>query len=257
MKKFVSAVLLAAAASGAMAGDKVIRFGVDPTFPPFESKTAQGKLVGFDIDLGNALCASLKARCEWVSNSFDGMIPALKAKKFDAILSAMYVNEKRLKEIAFTDKLYAGPSFLLARAGSLAAADAAALKGKRIGVEQGSIQETFVKKHWEPQGVAVASYQSAEMVFQDLLMGRLDGVAVSAVMAQEVLLKQPKGKGYAFIGKRLSDPAIFGVGAAIGIRQGDDKLRQELNGAIANLLKNGSYQKIAARYFNFDIYNDN
>lgn len=257
MKKLVSAILLAAAAAGAMASERVIRFGVDPTFPPFESKTPEGKLVGFDIDLGNAICASLKARCEWVSNNFDGMIPALKAKKFDAILSAMYVNEKRLKEIAFTDKLYAGPSFLLAKSGTLAAAEAAALKGKRIGVEQGSIQETFAKKHWESHGVSIASYQNAEMVFQDLLVGRLDGAAMSGVMAQEAFLKLPKGKGYAFIGKRLTDPAIFGVGAAIGVRQGDDKLRQELNGAIASILKNGSYQKVAGKYFNFDIYNDN
>ncbi|SCK29721.1 transporter substrate-binding domain-containing protein [Vogesella sp. LIG4] len=257
MKKFVSAVLLAVAASGAMASERVIRFGVDPTFPPFETKTPEGSLAGFDIDLGNAICATLKARCVWVSNNFDGMIPALKAKKFDAILSAMYVNEKRLKEIAFTDKLYSGPSFLLAKTGSVAAPDVALLKGKHIGVEQGSVQETYVKAHWESQGVAVVAYQNSELVFQDLLLGRLDGAVMSGVEAQDAFLKTSKGKGYSLIGKSLTDPKIFGVGAAIGVRQGEDKLRQELNVAIATILKNGSYQKIAGKYFNFDIYNDN
>src|ERR1700741_707852 len=70
---------------------KVIRFGVDPSYPPFESKAPDGSLAGFDIDLGNAICAKLKAKCVWVELDFDGMIPALQARKIDAILSDMSV----------------------------------------------------------------------------------------------------------------------------------------------------------------------
>ena len=81
--------MMAGCAFGAQAKIEQVRFAVDPTYPPFESKTPQGKLVGFDIDLGNALCEQMQAKCVWVESQFDGMIPALKARKFDAILSDM------------------------------------------------------------------------------------------------------------------------------------------------------------------------
>ncbi len=78
-------------------------------------KDPQGKVAGFDIDLGNAICQQLQAKCVWVESNFDGIIPALKARKFDAILSGMYMTEKRKAQIAFSDKLYNGPVFLVAR----------------------------------------------------------------------------------------------------------------------------------------------
>lgn len=86
-----------------------IRFGVEAAYPPFESKAADGQLQGFDIDLGNALCAQLKAKCVWVENAFDGLIPALQARKFDAIDSAMNINAKRSEQIDFTQPLYRTP----------------------------------------------------------------------------------------------------------------------------------------------------
>ncbi len=104
-----------ASTSALAEGGKEIRFGVDPTFAPFEWKDPQGKLAGFDIDLGNAICQQLQAKCVWVESNFDGIIPALKARKFDAILSGMYMTEKRKAQIAFSDKLYNGPVFLVAR----------------------------------------------------------------------------------------------------------------------------------------------
>lgn len=116
MRKFVLATVLALASTGALAKDlSVIRFGVDPTFAPFESKNADGELVGFDIDLGNAICAQLKAKCVWVETAFDSIIPALRAKKFDGVLSAMTVNEKRKQNVAFSDRLYNSPNRLIAK----------------------------------------------------------------------------------------------------------------------------------------------
>ena len=91
-------VALMASTSALAAENKEIRFGVDPTFAPFESKNPDGQLVGFDIDLGNAICAELKVKCVWVENAFDSIIPALRAKKFDAVLSAMTINDQRKKK---------------------------------------------------------------------------------------------------------------------------------------------------------------
>ncbi|BAK76799.1 cationic amino acid ABC transporter, periplasmic binding protein [Pseudogulbenkiania sp. NH8B] len=255
MKKLTVALTLALAAGSVYAKDwTVIRFGIDPSYAPFESKAPDGKLVGFDIDIGNAICTKLKARCEWVENAWDGIIPALKAKKFDAILSSMSVTEKRQQQIAFSDKIYHTPTRLIARKGA-ALATLASLKGKRIGVEQGSTQEAYAKKYWEPSNVTVVPYQNQDLVYQDLQSGRLDAALQDAVQADMGFLKTPRGHDYAFVGPALNDTQTLGVGAAIGLRKEDQDLRQKINKAIADIHKDGTYQKIENKYFGFDVYN--
>ena len=255
MKRYLLPLVALMASCSTFASDiKEIRFGVDPTFAPFESKDIDGKVIGFDVDLGNAICKKLEAKCVWVENNFDGIIPALKARKFDAILSGMYVTDKRKEQIDFTNKLYNGPVFLVARKNSLAAADVAHLKGKTIGVEQGSAQETYVNKYWRNEGVNVVAYQGADRVIQDLESGRIDGAVLSGVMAEYSFLKKSQGKEFAFVGGALKDDELFGAGAAIGLRKDDAKLREAINGAIAEILADGTYKKLASQYFSFDIY---
>ncbi|WP_313486356.1 transporter substrate-binding domain-containing protein, partial [Atlantibacter hermannii] len=134
-----------------------LRYGVEAEYPPFESRNAQGELEGFDIELGNAICAAASLKCSWVESSFDTLIPGLTAKKFDAINSAMNITEQRRKSIDFTQPIYRIPSQLVGKEGSGLDATAEALKGKTIGVLAGSIQETYAKEHWEKQGVEVVS----------------------------------------------------------------------------------------------------
>jgi lysine/arginine/ornithine transport system substrate-binding protein len=177
MKKSLSLVLLLSltACTQVALAQQTLRFGVDPTFPPFESKAADGSLQGFDIDLGNAICAQAKVKCQWVEMGFDSSIPALQAKKFDAILSAMSMTDKRRQQVAFSDMLYNTPSALLAPSASKLTTDIASLRGKTIGVAQGTIQETYAKTKWAPEGVNVVSYPNQMEVYPDLLAGRLDG----------------------------------------------------------------------------------
>lgn len=252
-----SLLLLALLPLGAHAQDpQVIRFGVDATYPPFESKAPDGTLIGFDIDLGNAICANLHAKCVWVEQGFDAMIPALKARKFDAILSAMSATDVRKQQIDFTNKIYNGPSRLVAASGSALKPSAASLKGKRIGVDQGSMQETFAKAEWAPQGVTVVSYPTQDAIYQDLTTGRLDGAFQSAVQADIGFLKTPRGKGYSFAGDEVKDKRVAGDGVAIGIRKDDPALAGKLNTAIAAIRKDGTYDKLATKYFDFNIYGD-
>ena len=130
----------------------------------------------------------------WVESNFDGIIPALKARKFDAILSGMYMTEKRKEQIAFSDKLYNGPVFLVARKNTLKGNTPEQLKGKTIGVEQGSAQETYVNQYWRPQGINIVAYQGADSVVRDLESGRLDGAVLSGMMADYSFLQQPQGR---------------------------------------------------------------
>ncbi|RQO69302.1 ABC transporter substrate-binding protein [Aquitalea sp. FJL05] len=257
MRKVITAVSLALMATsfGAFAKDwKEVRFGVDASYAPFESKAPSGQLVGFDIDLGTEICARMKAKCVWVENDFDGMIPALKAKKFDGVLSSMSINEARLKEINFSAKLFNTPTRMVAKAGSGLQPTAASLKGKRVGVEQGTIQEAYAKAHWAPGGVEVVPYQNQTLVLADLASGRLDASLQDAIQADEGFLKKPEGKGFAFAGGDLNDPKTLGTGAGIGLRKEDTDLKAAIDKAIAGMLKDGTYKKIEKKYFKFDVY---
>jgi lysine-arginine-ornithine-binding protein len=235
---------------------KVIRFGVDPSYPPFESKAPDGTLVGFDIDLGKALCAKLNAKCVWVENDFDGMIPALQARKIDAILSDMSVTDKRRQQIDFTDKISDSPTRMVAKSGSNLQPTAESLRGKAIGVEQGTIQETYAKTYFEPNGVNVVSYQNQDQVYADLKSGRLDAGLQDEAQASAGFLKTAEGQGFAFCGPVINDTKILGSAAAIGLRKSDSDLKNALNSALADLLKDGTYQTIAKKYFDFNIYGD-
>lgn len=235
---------------------KEIRFGTEASYPPFESRTPSGELVGFDVDLGNAICAKLNVKCVWVENAFDGMIPALQAKKFDAINSSMGKNEKRMKVIDFTEKLYAPYEALVVKDGSKLQTTADSLKGKRIGALQGSTTETYARKYWEASGVEVVTYQTADQVWADLVTGRIDGAVVYGPQALYGFLDRPQGKGYGFAtGPAIHDPSIFGVGVSIGVRKGDKALLDALNSAIEGIRADGTYDRIAKKYFKFDIYN--
>jgi lysine/arginine/ornithine transport system substrate-binding protein len=251
----LSALALCMAAGSALAKEyKELRFGVDPSYAPFESKAADGSLVGFDIDLGNAICAELKVKCKWVESDFDGMIPGLNANKFDGVISSMTVTPAREKAIDFSSELFSGPTSYVFKKGSGLSDDVASLKGKSVGYEQGTIQEAYAKKHWAPAGVEVVPYQNQTQVLSDLTAGRLDASLQDAVQADEGFLKKPEGKGFGFAGKELVDPQTLGEGAAIGLRKEDKELKADIDKAIAGMLKDGTYKKLEKKYFNFDVY---
>ncbi|MGU7783562.1 ABC transporter substrate-binding protein [Burkholderia sp. PU8-34] len=258
MKKVLAAVtvaLLAVSAGSAYAKDwSTVRFGVDASYPPFESKGPDGKVMGFDVDLGNEICTRLKAKCVWIENDFDGMIPALKARKFDGVLSSMSMTPAREEQIAFSTKLFNTPTRLVAKKGSGLMPTDAGVKGKRIGVEQGTIQETYAKAHWAPAGATVVPYQNQDQVYADLIAGRLDGALQDAVQADIGFLKTPRGAGFQFVGGDIDDPKTLGNGAGIGLRKEDTDLKAKIDKAIGDMRKDGTYDKIAKKYFDFDVY---
>ncbi|WP_322011467.1 ABC transporter substrate-binding protein [Paraburkholderia sp. J12] len=253
MKKLLAALsvaLLAVSAGAAHAKDwSTVRFGVDASYAPFESKAPDGKLVGFDIDLGNEICKRLNAKCVWVEQDFDGMIPALKAKKFDGVLSSMTITPQRAEQIAFSAKLFNTPTRLVAKKGSNLQPTADSLKGKSVGVEQGTIQETYAKENWAPKGVNVVPYQNQDQVYADLISGRLDAALQDEVQADLGFLKTSRGAGFDFAGKEIPTGA-----AAIGLRKEDTDLKAKIDKAIADMIKDGTYKKIESKYFDFDVY---
>ena len=258
MKKLVLSLSLVLAFSSATAAfaaiPQNIRIGTDPTYAPFESKNSQGELVGFDIDLAKELCKRINTQCTFVENPLDALIPSLKAKKIDAIMSSLSITEKRQQEIAFTDKLYAADSRLVVAKNSDIQPTVESLKGKRVGVLQGTPKETFGNGHWAPKGIEIVSYQGQDNIYSDLTAGRIDAAFQDEVAASEGFLKQPVGKDYKFGGPSVKDEKLFGVGTGMGLRKEDNELREALNKAFAEMRADGTYEKLAKKYFDFDVY---
>ena len=258
MKKLVLSLSLVLAFSSATAAfaaiPQNIRIGTDPTYAPFESKNSQGELVGFDIDLAKELCKRINTQCTFVENPLDALIPSLKAKKIDAIMSSLSITEKRQQEIAFTDKLYAADSRLVVAKNSDIQPTVESLKGKRVGVLQGTTQETFGNEHRAPRGIEIVSCQGQDNIYSDLTAGRIDAAFQDEVAASEGFLKQPVGKDYKFGGPSVKDEKLFGVGTGMGLRKEDNELREALNKAFAEMRADGTYEKLAKKYFDFDVY---
>jgi lysine-arginine-ornithine-binding protein len=254
MKRFMSALLLCASAivsTHAGAEDwSTLRYGVDPSHPPFSSRDSSGKLVGFDIDLGTEICKRIQAKCEWVQNDFDGMIPALQAKKFDAILASMSITDKRKQVIAFSSRLYKTPNKLIVRKNTNLEPTAESLKGKSIGVQQGTVPESYAKEHWAPAGARVVSYPNFDQVFADVAAGRLDGCFTDAAVGEYGFLRTPQGADFKFTGGNV----YASNGAGIGLRKSDLELREKIDKAIADMLADGTYKRFAGKYFQFDPY---
>ncbi|MDR3428959.1 MULTISPECIES: transporter substrate-binding domain-containing protein [Silvimonas] len=253
-KQLVLALALAIGSSVALAQKAaVIRIGIEAAYPPFESKSVSGKLQGFDIDIANALCKKIEAQCSWVEMPFDNLIPALQANRFDAIHSAMNITEERLKSIAFTDPIYAVPVQLIANKKSHLTPDVSSLKGKRIGVLQGSIMATYAKTRWEPKGVTVVEYSNQDKVYMDLLANNIDASLQESQAAYSGFLRTDIGSAFGYAGAPIKDASIFGPGVGIGLRKSDTALRQQLNDAIAALKADGTFDKIAKHYFQVDV----
>jgi histidine transport system substrate-binding protein len=261
MKKYaLLCAVLALQAGASFAKDWTeIRLASEGAYPPFNMTAADGSMRGFDIDIGNALCEELKARCTWVKQEWDGMIPALMSRKFDAIVASMSITDERKAKVDFTDKYYASPLALIAKKGSPLQPDLATLKGKKIGVQRGTVSDNFATRYWDGKGPEIIRYAKQDEAYLDLRSGRMDAAFADYLEAYGGFLTKPEGEGYDVAGERLfgktaEEKAVIGEGIGIAVRKRDKALTEQLNKALAAIRANGKYDEIQKRYFPMDIY---
>jgi arginine/ornithine transport system substrate-binding protein len=248
-------VLSLLASSNLFAAEKTLRIGIEAAYPPFASKTDKGEIVGFDYDIGNALCAQMQVKCEWKEVEFDGLIPSLKVKKIDAALSSMTINDDRKKSVDFTHKYYFTSSRLVMKKGAVVDDQYASLKGKTVGVQRATTTDRYATEVMEPKGITIKRYSNNEEIYMDLASGRVDAIFADTIPLDD-FLSMPRGADYAFVGPELKDPKYVGEGAGIAVRKGNTELVTQLNKAIDDIRANGEYQKIQSKYFKTDIYGD-
>ena len=230
-----------------------VKLGVaSEPYPPFASKDASGKWVGWEIEIGNAICEAMNEKCEWVEVSWDGIIPALKSKKFDAIIASMSITEKRMKVISFSEKYYNTPAVVVAQKKSNIEATPAGIKNKVIGVQVATTHANYAEKHFAGHADSIKPYQSADERNQDLVSGRIDAMLGDSLAVQSFL--ETSTGACCEIKGEVSDVAVYGPGIGAGIRKEDNELRERFNAAIAKIRADGTYKRISAKYFDFDIY---
>jgi len=229
-----------------------LRVGVEGAYPPFSWKEADGTLKGFDIDFAHEVCKRLDRECVLVEQEWDGMIPALLARKFDTIIASMSITEERKKKVDFTVKYYNTPAKLVAKKNPGFEGTAAGLDGKRLGVQRATTHQCSAEKLYP--GAELVLYATQDEVWQDLTSGRLDAQLSDSLQAYEGFLVLDVGQDFDFLGDALDDVECQGVGAGFAIRKEDSALRDALSKAIQDIRADGTYKVINDKYFAVDIY---
>lgn len=226
----------------AVAKEGVLRFGTNAEYPPFEYKTESGEIAGFDIDIGNAVCEELQKKCEYVSQSFDALIPNLRLKRFDAIISSMDITEERQKHVAFSEPYYLNPSVFVAMTGEYTTTDQ--LKDKNIGVLNGSTHQQYIKNKFKD--ATIKNYPQYPNAMNDLEIGRVDVVFGDEVVVAEFIKRNNQLE---VVGEQVNDPEYFGNGLAIAVLPKNTELLAEINGALKKIKEDGRYQAIYDKWF--------
>ena len=232
MKKLIlSAVLLS---SAAVVNAQDITFAMEPSYPPFEFTNEKGDIVGFDVDVANAICKEIQATCKFKGESFDALIPNLKAKRFDAAISAMDITETRAKQVLFSDAYYDSTASYVALKGK-ATLDTA----KNIGVQNGTTFQQYTIA--ETKQYAPKAYASLQDAILDLKNGRIDIIFGDTAVLADMLDKEPEIQ---FVGDKVTNKKYFGNGLGIAMNKSSKELAENLNKGLRAIKANGEYQKI-------------
>jgi octopine/nopaline transport system substrate-binding protein len=279
-KKTILTVLASLLIVGNVYASDKIRIGTEGAYPPWNSKDASGKLVGFEVELAYSLCRYIGRQCEIVEQDWDGMIPALTMGKFDAIMAGMSITDERKKAITFSQG-YADEvaSLAVMKGSSLEGmstpigislskpnSDAkkalktitSALAGKTVCTQTGTIHQNFLESG-DVGKVNLRTYKTQDEVNLDLESGRCDVALAAAVAFTDYAEKS--GKSVVLVGPTFSGGA-FGNGVGVGLRQAsqlagelgerDAELLNAFNKAIDQARKDGVISRLAIKYFGFD-----
>ncbi|MEM9244096.1 MAG: transporter substrate-binding domain-containing protein [Pseudomonadota bacterium] len=245
LKNIITAVILIGV--GTVTYAKPLVWATEATYPPFESTNAQGKIVGMDIDIANAICQQMKTTCQFVNAPWDSLIPSLKLGKFDIIFGGMNITPARAKQVSFTQAYYTAPAEVVAAKGAKLSLSQSGLKGKTIGTQKGNTFQ-FYLQHTYGSSIDIKTYASVQQAFIDLKNGRLDAVMSDQPTVQHWLEENNHKQHYQVVGNPIHDKQYFGAGYGIAVKKGNTVLLNKLNKAIAALKQNGKLSAIINKY---------
>lgn len=224
--------------------EKKIKIGLEDTYPPMEFRDETNKLVGFDIDLADAIAKKLGAEAEYVITEFGGLTMALNSGKFDMSLSAISVNPERAEQVDFSEPYVKGGQAIIVKNDNGSIAKVEDLSGKIVGTQLGTTGEEAARKI---AGVKeVKTYDKATQPFHDLEIGRIDAVVVDEFVGRYYLAKQ---EGKFKVAVTLDEEPI-----AIAFKKGDKEIQEAVKKAIEELKNDGTMSELSKKWFGEDIY---
>ena len=236
----------------AQEGEK-LRIASEGARPPYNFLDASGELQGFEIDLGQELCARMKVSCTFVAEEWDNLIPRLQAHRYDAIMAAMEISDEREKEISFSKPYLRMPSaFMAARKRQIRDPSPEGLKERVIGVEANGPHQAYLEEYYK--GSVIRPFATLVEAVLDLSEGRIDVAFGDKDAILDLLKTRREASCCKYLADVARDPAFFGEGIAIGFRKEDNALRERFDAALADMVKDGAYAAIRSRYFEFEVY---
>jgi polar amino acid transport system substrate-binding protein len=244
--KLTKRLLLAAAAAtmlfSATPAFADLKFGVDVSpYPPFTSKDPSGVIVGWEADFMAALCEEIKEKCAFEPTAWDGIIPALTSKKFDAIMSSMSVTPERLKTINYSNIYYNSAAVIIGNKSDDKDFSPEHLSGKTIGVQISTTHANYLAKYYAPKGAVIKTYAGQDEANADLTAGRVDYIMADGVTLG-AYLDSEAGACCEQKGAVPLDVEILGPGVGIGIRKEDTALLDKINAGIDALRDKGFFE---------------
>ncbi|GFP77786.1 amino acid ABC transporter substrate-binding protein [Clostridium fungisolvens] len=231
--------------STSTAASNTIVVGLDDSFPPMGFKNSKGELQGFDIDMAKEIAKRTNKEIKFMPYNWDGIIPGLKQKKFDVIISAMSVTPEREKEIAFSTPYLNERQVIVVKKDNTSIASPDDLKGKTVGVQKGSTSEDAIKDT-KSTFKDTKLYDENIAALQDLQIGRIDAVVVDELVARYYI--KEKADTYKVLDKSVATEPI-----AIGLRQEDKDLKATFDKVIKEMQEDGTLAKISKTWFGEDI----
>ena len=227
----------------------VVRIATEGAFPPF-NYLENNEPQGFEIDLAKAFCEAMSVTCTFVVHEWDGIIKGLLAKDYDAIMASLAITARRKTRIAFSKRYYfIPPAFIGQKDTDIVDVSPGALAGKTIGTTAGSQHASFLEARYANSDVR--GYGKLDEANLDLLTQRID-LVLGDKLALSRFVNSREGACCRFVGEPVPDPAHYGEGVGIGLRKEDKELKEKFNNAIEQVMANGTYDRIRAKYFTFD-----
>ena len=230
-KTLLTAILLGASVA---ASAQELTFAMEPSYPPFETTNEKGEIIGFDVDVANAICKEIQATCKFKGEAFDALIPNLKAKRFDASISAIDITDARAKQVLFSDAYYDSTASYVTLKGKATLESA-----KNVGVQNGTTFQQYTVA--ETKQYTTKSYASLQSAILDLKSGRIDMIFGDTAVLADMISKEPEMQ---FIGEKVANKKYFGNGLGIAMHKSNKELAEQLNKGLAAIKANGEYQKI-------------
>ena len=223
--------------------DNVLRIATEGAYAPFNYINADGSLGGFDIEIANAICADMQVTCEIMAQDWDGIIPGLKAGKYDAIVAAMSVTPERAQQVAFTDPYFSNTLVFLAKKdSSFDPAKVTDINAHSIAAQRSTISSQWLENTYPKADMKL--YDTLSNAFLDLGAGRVDAMISDKLPAIE-WLSSTSGNNYVLKGAEIDINDNF----AIAVRPNDEALQAKINTSLSNIKANGTYDKINQKYF--------